>query len=218
VKHDDDLDLFVWPDVQTVVALFFMRIVLLPARAMLIAPFPTLTSPRLRLREIRENDAEALFAIHSDRAVMRWYGSDPLTELSQMDKLIGIFATWRLDGVGIRWGIEWDGRLIGSCGFFRWNKNWHNSMLGYELAQDCQGQGLMREALTTILGYGFEQMKLHRLYAEIDADNAASIRLVTRLGFQFEGVHREIALWGGRWHDLNCYSLLEQEWPPASGQ
>lgn len=176
--------------------------------------FPCLRTPRLQLREILPTDTEALFAIHSDAETMRWYGVDPMTERSDAVQLTELFASWFFAGTGFRWGLERraDRRLIGTCGLFRWNKSWRNCAIGYELARNCHGEGYMREALSAILAYGFEEMHLHRVQAETHPDNTASIGLATRLGFQFEGVHRGQAFWGGRFHDLNCYSLLEPDW------
>jgi ribosomal-protein-alanine N-acetyltransferase len=176
--------------------------------------FPHLITSRLRLRQIEPSDADALFAIHSDTAWMRWYGVDPITERAQADRLAELFAGWFLAGTGIRWGLErkQDLRLIGTCGLFRWNKSWRNCVVGYEIARDCRAQGYMKEALTAVLEFGFNEISLHRIQAEMHPDNNASIALATRLGFRFEGVHREQAFWSGRYHDLNCYSLLAGEW------
>ncbi|MES2935219.1 MAG: GNAT family protein [Pseudomonadota bacterium] len=178
-------------------------------------PFPTLRTARLQLRAIDLHDADTLLAIYSDAATMRWYGVDPLTEKSQVEQLIASFHTLRDSGNGLRWGIECDGKLIGTAGFFRWNKSWHNCMLGYELAHAAQAQGYMQEALRALIEFGFKDMQLHRVHAEIAAINTPSVNLIKRLGFRFEGVHREMGFWGGRWHDLDYYSLLEQEWPQA---
>lgn len=182
--------------------------------------FPHLYTARLHLRAIVPSDAAALFAIHSDIEWMRWYGVDPVADLSQADQLAELFASWFHAGTGFRWGLErkQDRRLIGTCGLFRWNKSWRNCVIGYEILRECQGQGYMREALCTVLDYGFDMMHLHRVQAEMHPDNAASIGLATRLGFQFEGVHREQAFWGARYHDLKCYSLLEREWRALKSQ
>lgn len=176
--------------------------------------FPHLQTPRLHLRPIGPSDAAALFAIHADIDWMRWYGVDPVTDISQADQLAELFAGWFYAGTGFRWGLErrQDGRLIGTCGLFRWNKSWRNCVIGYEILRECHGRGYMREALTEVLDYGFSRMYLHRIQAEMHPDNVASIGLATRLGFRFEGVHREQAFWGAKYHDLRCYSLLEREW------
>ncbi|WP_199724837.1 GNAT family N-acetyltransferase [Noviherbaspirillum saxi] len=176
--------------------------------------FPELQTSRLRLRRITALDAPALFDIHSDREWMRWYGVDPLTDAAEARHLAELFASWFDAGTGFRWGLErlQDQRLIGTCGLFRWNRSWRNCVIGYEIARDCHGQGLMREALAAMLDYGFTTMRLHRIQAETHPDNTASIDIATRMGFRFEGVHREQAYWDGRFHDLNCYSLLERDW------
>jgi ribosomal-protein-alanine N-acetyltransferase len=176
--------------------------------------FPVLVTPRLILREIVPADSAALFAIHSDAEAMRWYGVDPITKRAEAARLVDLFATWLVTGTGYRWALERyaDARLIGTCGLFRWNKHWRNCMAGYELARDCHAQGYMREALSAVLTYGFREMNLHRVQLETHPDNAASIGLATRLGFRFEGTHREQAFWSSEFHDLDCYSLLEAEW------
>ncbi|TFV88935.1 N-acetyltransferase [Oxalobacteraceae bacterium OM1] len=180
----------------------------------MIEIFPELRTARLTLRDITRADAPALFAIHSDREWMRWYGVEPLTEPEQGEQLADLFHGWFEGGTGFRWGLERrsDGRLIGTCGLFRWNRSWHNCVIGYEIARDCQRQGYTREAATAILDYGFGVMRVHRVQAETHPDNAASIALATKLGFVLEGTHREQAYWGGHFHDLHCYSLLEQDW------
>jgi ribosomal-protein-alanine N-acetyltransferase len=176
--------------------------------------FPELHTPRLRLRALTPADAPALLRIHADTDWMRWYGIDPVRDLSEAEQLAELFAGWFASGAGFRWGLEKkdDGALIGSCGLFRWNRSWRNCALSYEIARDCRRRGYMREALSAVLDYGFDFMQLHRIQAETHPDNAASIALATRLGFRFEGVHREQGYWNGRFHDLHCYALLEQDW------
>ncbi|HEY9100526.1 GNAT family protein [Chitinimonas sp.] len=178
-------------------------------------PFPTLTTPRLQLRELKARDADALFAIHSDPETMRWFGADPLVDRHQALQLIEMFAEWRkAPAPGTRWGIvrQSDGELLGSCGLFKWNRSWRNCVLGYELGRPYWGEGWMSEALRAVLDYGFDNMNLHRVQAEIHPDNLASIRLVERLGFRLEGRHRQQGHWGGQFHDLDCYGLLAHEW------
>jgi RimJ/RimL family protein N-acetyltransferase len=82
-------------------------------------PFPELETPRLLLREIGPSDAPALFAIHGDADVMRWFGFDPLPDLSAAHNLIKVFDSWRRQpNPGTRWGIQVKGGdpvLIGTC-------------------------------------------------------------------------------------------------------
>ncbi|MBV8467143.1 MAG: GNAT family N-acetyltransferase [Burkholderiales bacterium] len=181
--------------------------------------FPLLLTQRLVLRELVPDDAEALFDIHSDEQVMRWFGADPIATVDQAKQLIAMFADWRTPPAsGTRWAIvrRADDQLLGTAGLFKWNRSWHNCVLGYELGRAYWSMGYMQEALHAMLDYGFSTMHLHRVQAEIHPDNAASIRVVQRLGFSYEGTHRQQGFWGQRFHDLQCFSLLASEWPPTS--
>ena len=173
--------------------------------------FPTIDTDRLLLREIVASDAPALFAIHGDAQAMRWFGSDPLTQTEQAEKLIEMFASWRhLPNPGVRWGIQSkvDGALVGTCGLFKWNRGWKSCIIGYELAEAAWGNGFMTEALSAALAWGFMHMELHRVEAQIHPENAASIKLAHRLGFVQEGHLREAGFWGGQHHDLLLFALL----------
>lgn len=180
--------------------------------------FPTIETPRLQLREIVPADAPTLLAIHGDPVVMRWFGSDPLTDLAGAEGVIENFAALRRTAApGVRWGIAPRtpspdaAPLVGTCGFFRWNRGWRTCMVGYELAQEAQGRGYMREALVAACGWGFLHMQLDRVEAQVHPANVASLRLLKGLGFVDEGLQREAALWGGRRHDMVALGLLRRE-------
>ncbi len=181
--------------------------------------FPALVTERLHLREIVDADAEALFAIHGDPATMRWFGHDPLPDLDAARRLVQVFASWRDQlNPGHRWALERRDApgLIGTCGLFAWNRQWRRCTVGYELAAGQQGRGYMHEALCAVLDWGYAEMEVHRIEAQIHPDNAPSLRLARRLGFVEEGRLREIARWGGRQHDMLQFSLLRHEWMPAT--
>ncbi|OGS41586.1 MAG: hypothetical protein A3K67_04290, partial [Euryarchaeota archaeon RBG_16_62_10] len=116
---------------------------------------------------------------------------------------------------GIRWGIALKGEpgLIGTAGYYRWAKEGaRNAHMGYDLVREHRGKGIMREALSAIIDFGFRQMKLHRIQIQTDPRNAASMRLAEALGFKREGVLREDQLFRGKWVDDAVYSLLDWEW------
>ena len=182
---------------------------------MSLPDFPTLDTARLRLREIVPADAPALFAVHGDPDSMKWFGTDPVPDLAAAAKLVDIFAGWRAQpNPGTRWGIEPKGHagLVGTCGLFAWNRGWRKCSLGYELNPSARGQGLMHEALQACLAWGFTHMQLNRVEAQVHPLNAASLRSVERLGFQREGLLRQAGHWGGQFHDMHQYALLQQDW------
>lgn len=178
-------------------------------------PFPTLLSQRLCLRELVEDDAPALLAIHGDADHMRWFGIDPPRDLDGARARIQTFTEARsLPTPGVRWGLVLrdSGRLVGSCGLFNWNRSWRKCMLGYELAPDLLGRSLMREALQTVLDWAWTEMDLHRVEALVHPDNTRSLGLLRRLGFVAEGLQREVAWWGGQPHDMVQLALLRRDW------
>ena len=180
-----------------------------------MSDFPDIETSRLRLREIVATDAPELFAIHGNAEAMRWFGSDPLTTQAQAEQLVEMFAAWRrLPHPGTRWGIERkaDRRLLGTCGLFKWNRGWKSCLIGYELATSAQGEGFMTEALSAVLSWGFGHMALNRIEAQVHAQNAASLRLLGKLGFVREGELREAGFWHGRHHDLQQLALLRRDY------
>lgn len=182
--------------------------------------FPTLQTNRLLLREIVAADVPELFAIHSDIEAMRWFGSDPLTNLQQAEELVETFASWRqMPNQGTRWGIQRqsDNQLLGTCGLFKWNRDWKSCIAGYELAQSAWGEGFMVEALSAALTWGFEHMELNRIEAQVHPENSASIKLVRTLGFIQEGHLREARFWHGKHQDVLQFALLRREYQPFPG-
>lgn len=180
-----------------------------------IAPFPQLTTQRLQLREITMADASDLLQVYGNAEVMRWFGTDPVTELAQVEAMIARWAGLRQQAdPATRWGIQRKGEstLLGTCGLFAVNRAWRKCTLGYDLALPAQGQGYMQEALHAVLDWGFTTLELNRIEAQIHPDNLASINLVLKLGFHREGVLRQVAFWGGNFHDLIQFSLLRNEW------
>ncbi len=177
--------------------------------------FPTLETDRLLLREVVGSDAPEIFAIHGDAELMRWFGNDPISDLAGAHALIKTFAAWRqLPNPGTRWAVEVKGTaaLVGTCGLFGWNRAWRKCIVGYELAKQVQGRGYMHEALSAALSWGFKEMELNRVEAQVHPANEPSIKLLRRLRFVEEGRLRQGGYWAGQHHDLLLYSLLREDW------
>ena len=176
-------------------------------------PFPTLETPRLVLRELVPADAETLFRMQSNPEVVRYFGRPAHATLADTEKLLGIVFDAQRDITGIRWGLSLrdGGALAGTCGFWRWNKQNRCSEIGYEMAPEFWGRGLMVEALGPILRFGFTQMELHRVEATIDPENQASRRVLEKIGFKRDALMRENWFYDGKFTDSAIYGLLEQE-------
>ncbi|TPE44355.1 GNAT family N-acetyltransferase [Pontibacter mangrovi] len=83
--------------------------------------------------------------------------------------------------------------------------------IGYWLAEDKQGNGIMRRACHTLITYAFEKLRMNRVEIRVGVGNERSSNIPKKLGFTLEGVQRDGELLNGRFHDLEVYSLLRRE-------
>ena len=108
--------------------------------------------------------------------------------------------------------ITVNGKVIGSIGAFR-QANIHNKTaeLGYYIAEDYWGKGIMTEAVKQLCDYVFSHTDIIRIYAEPFAYNIGSCRVLEKAGFQYEGTLRSNALKNGNVLDMKMYSKLKTE-------
>jgi ribosomal-protein-alanine N-acetyltransferase len=177
--------------------------------------FPTFTTNRLLLRQIQVNDAQDLFTTFSDESVMEFYGHLPHRSIDESVELIRQQHAWYAEQAGIRWGITLRGedRIIGSCGFYRFDESSRRAETGYELNRAFWHQGIMTEAMSTILTYAFSEPALNRVEAVVDDVNERSKGLLRKLGFTHEGTLRRRFFFRNRLLDEHYFGLLKEEWP-----
>jgi len=108
--------------------------------------------------------------------------------------------------------ITVNGKVIGSIGAFR-QTNIHNKIaeLGYYIAEEYWGKGIMTEAVKQLCDYVFSHTDIIRIYAEPFAYNIGSCRVLEKAGFQYEGTLRSNALKNGNVLDMKMYSKLKTE-------
>ena len=161
-------------------------------RHRLVPAFPVLRTPRLELRELTVDDAPWYLAHFSDPEVVRGTGF-PAQEgiagaLEEMDRYVtGLFERRE----GIRWGLVLAGTdtLVGTAGIFRWaDEPEPGAEIGYDLAPEWWGRGLMAEALAAITAYAFGTLGLARLEAFVLDGNDRSCRTLERAGFRHTGL------------------------------
>jgi len=179
--------------------------------------FPVLRTARLVLRQARQEDARLFFETARDEAVMRYYGVEPFTSEAQALEEIVWQHQILSEGIGIRWVItEWDRDVyIGDLGYHQLARQHQRAEVGYKLARSYWRRGLMTEAMTAVLEYGFASMGLNRVEALVDPRNAASDGLLSKLGFVREGLLREYEFERGAYVDLYMASLLRRDWQGA---
>ncbi|QIX26389.1 GNAT family N-acetyltransferase [Nocardioides sp. JQ2195] len=179
-------------------------------------PTPTLSTRRLTLRPFVDTDAGALFTLHSDALVLRYWDSPPWTEPSRAEHFIAVCRRMADEGTGARVAIEaaGDGTFLGWCGLSSWNPEFRSASLGYCLNRSAWGHGHATEAAFALLRWAFDTLDLNRVQAEADTRNLASRRVLEKLGFVQEGTLREDCVVDGDVSDSWVFGLLRREWRP----
>jgi len=175
---------------------------------------PTLDAPRVRLRWLKENDVDALFAIFSDERMMRYWSSPAMQQRPEAEELLLRIYRQFADKSGFQWGVERkvDGELLGTCTLFNIHRANMRAEIGYCLRSAHWRQGYMGEALSTLIDYSFKDLKLRRLEADVDPENAGSLGILDQMGFQREGLLRERWNVAGQIQDSVVLGLLAREW------
>ena len=165
----------------------------------------TIRTGRLILRPARPDDLDAIHAVLSHPEAMRWWSTPPHDDIEQsrvwLEGMIANTASGAADFI-----VEHDGRVIGKAGC------WKAPDVGYILHPEVWGQGLAREALGAAIDHVFATTDLDALNADVDPDNAASIRLLQRLGFVRTGAAKATWHIGGQWMDSLYYGLERSRW------
>lgn len=173
-----------------------------------------LTTERLRLRWMNEDDTEAQFALFADPDVTRYWSGAPWTERAQAAALIAATAADYASGAGLRFAIELldGGAMIGNANLHHFVEASRRCEIGYALASGHWGRGYAVEALRAVLDYGFGALDLNRVEADIDPANLASARVLDKLGFRREGYMPERWIVHGQTADTVNYGLLKRYW------
>lgn len=180
-------------------------------------PFPGITTNRLILSDLTDNDDQAILKLFSDEAVIEYYDLEAFTDIEQARETIRFFRSRYETDTGIRWAIRLKetNELIGTCGFNAWSQKMRNAVIGYDLMPAYWRHGYTSEAVSAILSAAFNGDlacgPIHRVQANTVPGNIASEALLIKLGFKAEGLRRDSGYWKGRYHDLKCYGLLQPE-------
>jgi [ribosomal protein S5]-alanine N-acetyltransferase len=171
----------------------------------------TLTTPRLVLRPLREEDAAPLFSMWSDADAMRYFSFPPMTSLEQARERVVRGAKMSSAGVDLICVLtsQATGEVLGDCALFRVDEQCRRAEIGFSLQRRHWGSGYMNEAVSALIAHAFGTAGLRRLEADIDPRNLASARLLERQGFVREGLLRERWMVNGEVSDSALYGLLE---------
>jgi RimJ/RimL family protein N-acetyltransferase len=180
---------------------------------------------RLVLRPLRPDDLDDVHAYQSLEEVCKYLLFEPRSRDEVATKLERYATARRLaaDGDFLQLGLVLadpagrnadgdSGRVIGDSYFTIASIEHLRGEIGWSIHPDFAGQGYAAEAANAVLGLAFDTMGLHRVFAELDPRNAASIALCKRLGMREEAYFVEEMMFKGAWADTGIYAILESEW------
>lgn len=170
-------------------------------------------SARLRYRKIIFDDAKEIFSIRSNDDVMKYMDVPRHYSLSDSEELLRSIEDSYKNEKGINWAIiEKDSKaFIGYIGFIRIFSEHCRAEIGYALKPEYWGKEYMYETINRLARFGFEEMKLHSIEANVNPMNERSKKVLERVGFKKEAHFRENYLFNGNFLDSIIYSLLEKD-------
>jgi len=171
---------------------------------------PTLETTRLKLRPYAESDTAELIPLIGAREVAATTGRIP-HPYTEKDARRFVADAQGDDEIRLAVTLRSDGRMIGGIGLRLFEPHQH-AELGYWLGVPYWGKGFATEAAREMLRYGFEALRLHRIFAMHFMHNPASGRILAKLGMRHEGCQRQHIRKWDQFVDLELYGLLRQEW------
>jgi RimJ/RimL family protein N-acetyltransferase len=175
-----------------------------------------LETDRLVLRPFADGDLDALYAMHSDTEVARYLYNDPRTREEVRTLLERKIAGAQLEAEGDWLGaavVTRDtGRVVGDLAM-QWVSEEHKTgEIGFVFDPAAQGHGYATEAARELLRVAFEDFGLHRVIGRTEARNAASARVLEKLGMRREAHLVENEWVKGEWQSELVYAMLDREW------
>ena len=173
---------------------------------------PVLTTDRLTLRAFAISDAPMVAQFCSDRDIAANTATIPHPyDLGMAKEWITSQTEGRDKHANFAMTLTASGELVGSIGL-KLALDQSNAELGYWIGKPYWNQGFATEGARAVLGYGFLQLKLHRIHAHCLSRNPSSGKVLEKIGMQHEGHLREHFQKWGRFQDLEMYGLLAREY------
>lgn len=152
----------------------------------IFSPFPNIRTERLFIRELDESDAQSIFDIRSNDNVVRYINRNKQINIQEAIDFIAKMNEGVKNNSWIIWAITLKSNksLIGTVCLWNFSYDRKTAEIGYEIHPDHQGNGLMHEALVSIIKYGFDLLGLENIEAFTHYENKTSIKLLNKLNFK----------------------------------
>ncbi|CAM3653438.1 GNAT family N-acetyltransferase [Parendozoicomonas haliclonae] len=154
--------------------------------------------------------AEAYLALRNDNLeyLKRWIPwAERSDTLDDFEAFIKRSLHNYAEGKGMSFGIAYQGEIVGNIALQGISEKRRKASLGYWLAEDAQGQGIVSRACCFLIDYAFTQLNLTKIQIEVASDNQASRKVCERLGMKLEGIITQAGNVGDRIEDHAIYGL-----------
>jgi RimJ/RimL family protein N-acetyltransferase len=182
----------------------------------MLRPDYPLRTDRLTLRPFEAEDLDDLYAIQSREDVARYLYWSPRnrTQVGEVLEKKARQSAIEDEGAELALAVVLaeTGRVVGEVILTWLSRQYRQGEVGFVFHPDQHGKGLAGEATRVILGLGFDDLMLHRIIGRCDARNAASARLMQRLGMRREAHFVQNEFVKGDWCDEQVYAILAEEW------
>lgn len=176
---------------------------------------PRIATERLVLRALDFDDASAIAERAGDRRVARFLIAVPSPyPVSLATRWIMARIAWWPQQRGVTLAITeraTPSQLIGTVSLRRFARD-QRAELGYWLGADAWGNGYATEAASALVDFGFKELGLSRIYAQVLEGNTTSCNVLEKLGMLCEGIRRRHVRKGKHLHDVSLYGMLRDEW------
>ncbi len=176
--------------------------------------FPTFQFGDFILREQQEYDLQDFFDYYTDPIVNQYILAEIPKTLEEARYELNYWRKIFYNNQGIYFAIarKSDNKMIGSIGLTT-HSSYHNKIeLSYDMAKEYWRQGIMSKAAQILIKYNFEILRINRLEAVCSTYNEASVRLLEKCGFQYEGCLRQNRYHRGKYVDTYSFGILMQDY------
>jgi ribosomal-protein-alanine N-acetyltransferase len=172
--------------------------------------FPVLQTGRITLRDIRPEDAMAIFRMRANGRVNRFISRPDMQDPKSAQELAErTIQAWKnKQAIGWAGVLRGSGEIIGTCGFNSIDYYNLRAEIGGELDVNYWGKKIAVEAVEAIVRYGMEQMNLHSIEAKVSPENRGAIALMEYLGFKKEAHFKDRVYFNGVFSDMAVYTLI----------
>lgn len=179
----------------------------------IFSDIPSLETNRLLLRKLSVYDADDMYEYSKDHELTKYLTWSPHPDKAYTFDYLTYLQSRYNTGDFFDWAIvlKENMKMIGTCGFTRFDFRHDCGEIGYVINSDHKGQGIATESVARVISFGFENLMLNRIECKFIVDNQASLRVMEKNRMTFEGVRRQGMLIKGIYRDIGICSILREE-------